>query len=166
MTRRAGSISDMFAILFNSARADDSQVLQYLRIVGICFAFGFAFVCAGCSRECDPVELYPAMDEVIGNCHKDGWGVYEDDLDEEDTNEWHGIELGRGDEIVIKERRLKDIPSSLTAVVMWRWTVQPFPMMGNYNPCSPSYVVLDGNRNHRCSSGRIAGCRSCMFSGF
>ena len=104
---RAGSIRDMFARSCNSVRADDSQVLQYLRIVGICFAF----VCAGCSRECDPVELCPAMDEVIGNCHKKGWGVYEDDQDEGESNEWHGVELGPGDEIVIKERRLKDISS-------------------------------------------------------
>ena len=108
---RAGSISGMFSRLCNTVRADDSQVLQYLRIVNDCFLFGLALVCAGCSRECDPVELCPEMDEVIGNCHKDGWGVYEVDLDEGESNDWHGVELGPGDEIVIKEKRLKDVSS-------------------------------------------------------
>ena len=65
----------------------------------------------GCSRECDPVELRPEMDEVIGNCHKQGWGIYEGDYDEGEPNEWHGIGLGPADQIVIKERRLKDISS-------------------------------------------------------
>ena len=119
---RAGSISGMFARLCNSVRADDSQVLQYLRIVNICFAFGLVLVCGGCLCECDPVELCPEMDEVIGCCHKKGWDVYEVDLDEGESNEWHGIELGRGDEIVIKERRLKDISSlrdSLKARHAW-----------------------------------------------
>lgn len=63
------------------------------------------------SSECDPVELCPEMDEVIGNCHKVGWGVCEDDLDEVDSNEGHGVELGPGDEIVIKEKRLNGISS-------------------------------------------------------
>ena len=148
---RAGSIGDMIARLCNSVRADDSQVLQYLRIVGICFAFGFASVCAGCSRECDPVELCPAMDEVIGNCHKDGWGVYEDGLDEEDTNEWHGIELGPGDEIVIKERRLKDISSlrdSLKARHAW-W-------MSKYGKQSNGEVNCIALRIARSSVGLVA----------
>lgn len=72
---------------------------------------GLAFACVGCSCECDPVELCPGLDEVVGNCHKKGWGVCEDDQDEGESNEWHGVELGPGDEIVIKERRLKDISS-------------------------------------------------------
>ena len=72
---------------------------------------GLAFACVGCSCECDPMELCPELDEVVGNCHKKGWGVYEVDLDEGESNEWHGVELGPDDEIVIKERRLKDISS-------------------------------------------------------
>ena len=98
----------MFVRLCNFVRADDSQVLQYLRIVNVCLAFA----CVGCSCECDLVELCSGLDEVVGNCHKKGWGVYEDDQDEGESNEWHGVELGPGDEIVIKERRLKDISSA------------------------------------------------------
>ena len=37
---------------------------------------GVLLVCGGCSSECDPVELCSEMNEVILNCHKDGWGVY------------------------------------------------------------------------------------------
>ena len=70
---------------------------------------GLAFVCGGCSSECDPVELFPEMAEVIGCCHKKGWGAYEVDQDEGESNEWHGVELGPGDEIVIKEKRLNDV---------------------------------------------------------
>ena len=119
---RAGSISGMFSRLCNTVRADDSQVLQYLRIVNDCFLFGLALVCAGCSRECDPVELCPEMAEVIGCCHKKGWDVYEVDQDEGESNEWHGVELGPGDEIVIKEKRLNDVSSlrdSLEARYTW-----------------------------------------------
>ena len=119
---RAGSISDMFARLCNSVRADDSQVLQYLRIVNICFAFGLVLVCGGCLCECDPVELCPEMDEVIGCCHKKGWDVYEVDLDEGESNDWHGVELGPGDEINIKEKRLNGVSSlrdSLDARHTW-----------------------------------------------
>ena len=93
-----------------------------MRIVYICLVFGLAFVCGGCSNECDPVELCPEMDEVIGSCHKKGWGVYEVDLDEGESNEWHGVELGSGDEIVIKEKRLNDVSSlrdSLEARHTW-----------------------------------------------
>ena len=97
----------MFVRLCNFVRADDSQVLQYLRIVSACLAFA----CVGCSCECDPVELCSGLDEVVGNCHKKGWDVYEADQDEGESNEWHVVELGPGDEIVIKERRLKDISS-------------------------------------------------------
>ena len=81
-----------------------------------------ALACVGCSSECDPVELCPEMDEVIGCCHKDGWGVYEVELDEGESNEWHGVELGPGDEIVIKGKRLKDVSSlrsSLEARHVW-----------------------------------------------
>ena len=108
----------MFVRLCNFVRADDSQVLQYLRIVSACLAFA----CVGCSCECDPVELCSGLDEVVGNCHKKGWGVYEVDLDEGESNEWHGVELGSGDEIVIKEKRLNDVSSlrdSLEARHMW-----------------------------------------------
>ena len=72
---------------------------------------GLAFVCGGCSSECDPVELFPEMDEVIGCCHKKGWGAYEVDQDEGESNEWHGVELGPRDAIVIKEKRLNDVSS-------------------------------------------------------
>ena len=80
-----------------------NRLMYFLVMVGL------AFVCGGCSSECDPVELFPEIDEVIGNCHKDGWGVYEVDQDEGESNEWHGVELGPGDEIVIKEKRLNDV---------------------------------------------------------
>ena len=112
----------MFVRLCNSVRADDSQVLQYLRIVNICFAFGLVLVCGGCLCECDPVELCPEMDEVIGCCHKKGWDVYEVDLDEGESNDWHGVELGSGDEIIIKEKRLNGVSSlrdSLDARHTW-----------------------------------------------
>lgn len=72
---------------------------------------GLAFVCGGCLSECDPVELFPEMDEVIGCCHKKGWGAYEVDQDEGESNEWHGVELGPRDAIVIKEKRLNDVSS-------------------------------------------------------
>lgn len=83
---------------------------------------GVLLVCGGCSSECDPVELCSGLDEVVGNCHKKGWGVYEADQDEGESNEWHEVELGSGDEIVIKEKRLNDVSSlrdSLEARHMW-----------------------------------------------
>ena len=83
---------------------------------------GVALACVGCSSECDPVELCPEMDEVIGCCHKDGWGICVVDHDDGASNEWHGVELGPGDEIVIKEKRLKDVSSlrnSLEARHVW-----------------------------------------------
>ena len=70
---------------------------------------GLVFACGGCSSECDPVELCPEMDEAVGNCHKQGWGICEDGLGEDDSDEWYVVELGSGGEIVIKEKRLKDI---------------------------------------------------------
>lgn len=82
---------------------------------------GLAFVCGGCSNECDPEELCPEMDEVIGSCHKKGWGAYEADQDECESNEWHGVVLGAGDEIVIKEKRLNDV-SSLRDILEARHT--------------------------------------------
>ena len=83
---------------------------------------GLALVCVGCSSECDPVELCPEMDEVIGCCHKKGWDVCEVDHDDGASNEWHGVELGPGDEIIIKEKRLNGVSSlrdSLDARHTW-----------------------------------------------